>query len=244
MIDSGSDGPTGTETHRRVDPSIERAAAVRRRAVPRLHLITDDSILARPDFSAVADALAAVGGEAVAVHVRGPSTDGRTLHDRARALRLTCVDSGAMLVVNDRVDVAIAVEADAVQLGDRSLAPPDLPAAAGSLRVGVSMHSAEEAGTAEGVDWIVVGTIYPTPSHPGRAGSGPELLGAVSAVTAAPVLAIGGVTPDRVTEVMRSGAWGVAVMRGVWNATDPIEALHRYLEVVALDPTSDSTPTP
>jgi len=214
------------------------------RAPPRVHLITDDSILERDDFPAVAHAALAVGGSDVALHVRGPGTDGRTLYRRTLDLRGASRDAGALLVVNDRVDVALAAGADAVQLAGRSLHPDDLPVEAGSLAVGVSVHGPAEASTVGTVDWLLAGTIYPTPSHPGRPGAGPRLLGAVAAVTAVPAIAIGGVTPERVAEVMRAGAWGVAVMRGVWDAADPIEALHRYLEVAAPDPTSDSTPTP
>lgn len=213
-------------------------------AVPRLHLITDDAILARPDFMAVGHALVAAGGSDVALHVRGPSTDGRTLYRRTLGLRGPTRDSGVVLVVNDRVDVAVAADADAVQLGGRSLPVQRLPEASSALRVGVSVHTIEAASAADDADWLLVGTIYATPSHPERPGAGPAFLGAVAAVTTRPTIAIGGVSPERVGEVVRAGARGVAVMRGVWDASDPIEALHRYLEAVRLDPTPDSTPTP
>jgi len=214
------------------------------RTLPRLHLVTDDAILRREDFVAVAHAAVAVGGEDLALHLRGPATDGRTVYRRTVELRDAARASGSLLVVNDRVDVALAAGADGVQLGGRSLDPADLPGEAAGLAVGVSVHSADAARSAGSVDWLLVGTIYPTASHPGRPGSGPGLVGAVTAVTSVPAVAIGGVTPERTTEVMRSGAWGVAIVRGVWDAEDPIEALHRYLEVAAPDTTPDSTPNP
>lgn len=202
------------------------------RTLPRLHLVTDDAVLSDAAFPVRAAAAMAAGGAGVALHLRGPATPGGVLLERARAVRAAVEDAGALLVVNDRVDVALLADAHGVHLGARSLpveaARSLLPPGTG---VGVSVHGADEARAAEtlGPDWAFVGTIYPTPSHPGRPGSGPEgVRRAVEACPAVPLLAIGGVTPERVAPVLGAGVWGVAVLRGVWDAPDPAAAVDAY----------------
>ncbi|MEJ2502883.1 MAG: thiamine phosphate synthase, partial [Gemmatimonadota bacterium] len=79
-------------------------------------------------------------------------------------------------------------------------------------------------------DFLVLGTIWPTASHPGRPGAGPEGIAVVAARVAVPIVAIGGVTPDRGVRARRAGAHGIAVLRGVWEARDPGEAAAAYIE--------------
>lgn len=199
--------------------------------IPRLHAVTDDRVLARGAFLDTARMVAEAGGAALALHLRGPRTSGRRLHDLATTLGPAVRASGGMLVVNDRIDGALAAGAGAVQLGARSLAPADVRALAGNaLRIGVSVHAADEArAAAAGADWLLAGTVWPTPSHPGRPGAGIGLLRAVAAL-GTPVVAIGGVTPERAAEAWGAGAAGVAVLRGIWDAPDPAQAVERYLE--------------
>jgi thiazole tautomerase (transcriptional regulator TenI) len=81
------------------------------------------------------------------------------------------------------------------------------------------------------VDYLVVGTVFATSSHAGRAAGGVALVGrAAAAAGSTPVLAIGGITPERVAEVLEAGARGVAVVSGVWGAADPGMAVRGYLE--------------
>jgi thiamine-phosphate diphosphorylase len=209
-------------------------------AVPRLHLVTDDEVLGSADFPRVAGALldaGSVGGAGVALHVRGPRASGRRLYEIVSSLAEGARAAGALLVVNDRVDIALAADLPAVQLGRRSLPVAEARRLLGpGARIGLSTHAADEAAraAAEGADWIFAGTIYATPSHPGRAGCGPEgLPPVVAAAVGTPVLAIGGVTPTRVAEVLAAGAHGVAVVRGVWRARDPAVAARAYLEALA-----------
>lgn len=204
--------------------------------VPRLHLVTDDAILARPGFAEQAAALA-MADASVALHVRGPGTSGGPLLEIAAALVDATRDSGSWVVVNDRLDVALAARAQGGHLGTRSLPLAEARRILGAAgRLGVSVHAREEAlaAAAEGTDWIFAGTIFATPSHPHRPGRGPAFVAEVTAVApGVPVLAIGGVTPERVAEVTAAGAWGVAVIRGVWDAPDPQEAVGRYLHALA-----------
>jgi len=223
-------------------PEAERAV----QSVPRIHLVTDSDILARADFVEVASALLLAGGRRIALHLRGHgggggTTTARRLHDLAGSLVPAAASSGALLVVNDRVDVAIATGAGGVQLGSGSLQASDLPEGSEGLRVGRSVHDVEEARAAGDADWLLVGTLYPTPSHPGHPGAGPELLARIGAVTRLPRIGIGGVTPERLPELEAAGSFGVAVRGGVWDAPDAAIALQRYLS--AVHGTSDSDPS-
>lgn len=205
--------------------------------VPRLHLVTDDEVLARPGFLDEASALLAGVDAPVALHVRGPATPGGTLLRAAAALVAAAAATDCWVVVNDRVDVALAAGAHGAHLGARSLPVAEARRILGAARaVGVSVHARAEGAeaAAHGTAWIFAGTIYETPSHPGRPGRGPALVTQVAdAAGAVPVLAIGGVTAERVAEVVEAGAWGAAVIRGVWDAPDPVVAAGRYLHALA-----------
>jgi len=217
--------------------------------LPALHLVTDADILARPDFREAAAALLAEGGHRVALHLRGHGgggapTPARQLYALASGLLPLARDAGALLVVNDRVDVALASGVGGVQLGGGSLRPGELPAGSQELAVGRSVHGAEQARAALDADWLLVGTLYPTPSHPGRPGDGPGVLTALGGVVGAPRIGIGGITPERVAEVLGAGAHGVAVRGGVWGAPDPSDALHRYLSALHGPSDSDTSQRP
>jgi len=203
--------------------------------VPRLHVVTDDLVLTRTDFLDVARALLEAGGDTLALHVRGPRTDGRRLHELVREL-VTLDESGARVFVNDRVDVALTTGAAGVHLGRRSLSVAQTRALVGSaVPVGISVHDSREALEArqDGADYAFVGTLYPTPTHQGYAGGGPASLTEVAAVAKGlSLLGIGGVTPDRVSTVLHTGAHGVAVISGIWGTDDPARAVGEYLSVI------------
>ena len=175
----------------------------------------------------------------VAVHLRARLAT-RRLFDAAAALAPSAARTGGWVIVNGRPDVAVAAGARAVQLGRAALGVRAtrrmVEACGGSLVIGASVHDAEEAVRAvrDGADYLVLGTIHATPSHPGRAGSGPaavtEAAAAVAAVAAAPaaaevpILAIGGLRADRIGDVTAAGAYGIVVGRAVWSAPDPAQA--------------------
>jgi thiamine-phosphate diphosphorylase len=97
--------------------------------------------------------------------------------------------------------------------------------------VGRSVHTAEEAARAvdEGADFLIVGAIYETPSHPGRPGAGLGLLRAAAAL-GRPVIAIGGIDPARAAEVRAAGAYGVAAITALWRTADPAAAALALLD--------------
>lgn len=198
--------------------------------LPPLHVVTDDATAARPDFLRAAAEVVAEGGPSIALHLRAPSANGLAVYRWAEALRTLTRDAGALLLVNDRVDVALAVDADGVQLGQRGLPVADARSVAGAERlIGVSVHTSGEAEEARegGADFILVGNVYATESHPGRAGMGVRGLAAFAGL---PLVAIGGVTPERVAELRDAGVRGVAAIRGVWDAPSPARAVRSYLK--------------
>jgi len=201
----------------------------------RLHLVTDDAVLRAADFRERAQAVLAAHGPALALHLRGHGLNGAELFELARDIGFGGDAAGAEVLVNDRVDVALAAGVDGVQLGYRSLPI----AAARSLLgidawIGYSAHSATEAAqaAADGADFLFVGALYPTASHPERPPAGVQLVRETVAALApaeVPVIGIGGITPARVREVLEAGAYGVAVLGGVWRAADPVAAAAEYL---------------
>ena len=199
-----------------------------------LTLVTDRSQTNGRDLVTVISECLAVG--LPAVQVREKDLSGKDLAILCRQLGNLTRDTGAMLIVNDRVDVALAVNADAVQRTGTSLDVKDMRDIAGrNLRIGASVHSLEDALEAEsqGADWVVFGPVYDTPSK--RAYGEPqglERLGAVARKLKIPVLAIGGITPDRVSEVIAVGARGVGVISGIMSAEWPSEATQLYLKAL------------
>ncbi|MGD8360683.1 MAG: thiamine phosphate synthase [Gemmatimonadota bacterium] len=200
--------------------------------IPRLHLITDDSILRRPGFLAQARSAIQVGGEGVAFHLRGHGVSGRAIFEAAETLQEACRTAGGTLLVNDRLDVALALDLPGAHLSQRSLPPGVARELLGSERVlGLSVHSKEEgeAGREGSVDFFVVGTLFDTKSHPGRVPGGVGRLSEIATTDPPLMIGIGGITPKRVDEVLKAGAHGIAVRGGIWNAPDPAEAVGVYL---------------
>jgi thiamine-phosphate diphosphorylase len=131
----------------------------------------------------------------------------------------------AAVFVNGRPDIAAALGAHGVQLGSGDLAPADARRLLPRGWIGRSVHTPEEAAMAvsEGADFLVVGNIYATLSHPGRPAAGLTLV-TQAAGLGRPVIAIGGITPDRAAEVKAAGGYGVAAIRALWMAADPAAA--------------------
>ncbi|HEV8510751.1 MAG TPA: thiamine phosphate synthase [Gemmatimonadales bacterium] len=191
-----------------------------RPTLPRLHAITDERIARRPEMDAIARALADGGGSDLAIHARGRELTGREHYDLA--FRLSVLPS--YLFVNDRLDVALAVPVAGVQLAYGSLPVSAARALNPVWWIGKSVHDLAEAEAARtaGADYLVVGPVFATASHPGRAPLGLKRLKAIiKAADGLPVIAIGGITADRVREVRKSGAYGIAAIRALWDDADP-----------------------
>lgn len=200
--------------------------------LPRIHAVTNDEIVHDPNFLDRAAAIMRVLGDRGAVHLRAHRISGSKLYELAVALVAVQKETACWLVVNDRVDVAMAVGASAIQLTSASLPVADVRALSPDARIGASVHSSNEAEAAarEGAEWAVAGNVFPTASHIGRNGRGAEFLRAIAAV-GIPVIAIGGVKAEDVGQLREAGAYGVAMIRGIWGADDAERAATRYLSI-------------
>jgi thiamine-phosphate pyrophosphorylase len=225
---------------------------VDRRRVPfRLYLITDRNLAAlRGGVVAVAGAALSAASAtdqrgAVALQLREKDMEARGLYELARALRELCSRYGAALIVNDRVDVAIAAGADGVHLPANSFAVADARRLVGATRlIGVSTHEAGEVGAAAaaGADFAVYGPVYePLSKASYGAARGAEFLGAACRAGAGLlVFALGGITAERIAELGGTPALieggrpaGVAVIGAVFGADDPAAATRALLDALA-----------
>jgi thiamine-phosphate pyrophosphorylase len=196
-------------------------------ALPRVHAITDERIARRADLDDVARELAAGGGAELAFHARGHTLSG--LEHYELATRLSVYPS-TRLVVNDRLDVALAAGAHGVQLRADSLSPADARRLNPRWCIGLSVHDLEQARTAQtaGADYLLVGPVFATATHPDRQPLGIERLAEIARL-GLPVIAIGGVTPERLSDIRGAAVHGVAAIRALWDATDPAAAVRRMV---------------
>lgn len=194
------------------------------RPLPRLHAITNDAICRGADFGIQAAAIAAAGS-GVGIHARAPESTAAQLTIFARRLVALARPPEAAVIVSGRPDIAQGVGAQGVQLRTGDLAVGDARTVLGDGWVGRSVHSEAEAeaAVAEGADYLLVGTIYDSPSHPGRPPAGLAMVRWTAAL-GRPVVAIGGMTPVRAREARDAGAWGVAAISALWHAADPYRA--------------------
>jgi thiazole tautomerase (transcriptional regulator TenI) len=194
------------------------------RPLPRLHAITDASVLALDDLGVRAAAIASAG-PAVALHARDRSAGGARLVSVARRFLTLARPPEAAVFVNGRPDIGGAIGAQGVQLGAHDLTPTEARASFPLGWIGRSVHSVAEAerAVAEGADFLLVGTIFPSPTHPGQPGAGPGLV-RDTARLGPPVIAIGGIDAERAVRMHQAGAYGVAAIGALWRAADSAAA--------------------
>lgn len=199
--------------------------------VPVVHAITNDEVLLRDDFPALAKAVMAALGPRGAVHLRARWMSARRLYELGLLLARCERETGCWAVVNDRLDVACAAGIGSVQLTSRSVPVADAVREWPALQIGASVHSIADAITAEesGALWCIAGSAFPTSSHPGEAPAGPEALEQIAGAVGIPVIGIGGVSPESVAQLLRAGVGGVATISGIWRAPDVGEAARHYL---------------
>ncbi|TVR62362.1 MAG: thiamine phosphate synthase [Gemmatimonadales bacterium] len=201
----------------------------------RLMVITDRRLAGTRGVERVVELALEAG--APAIQLREKAWGAADVLPLAQRLREMTRAAGALFIVNDRVDLALAVEADGVHLG-----PDDLPLGEVRRYVGESLllgYSTDDPARAlvaegEGADYVGCGTVWPTSSkQDAGAVIGPEGLARVAGAVTIPVLGIGGITPDRSRELAGTGAAGVAVVGAVMAAPDPREAVVKLLRNVA-----------
>jgi thiamine-phosphate pyrophosphorylase len=206
-----------------------------------VYLITDRRQTGgRPLGEVVARALGALGtganrARSVAVQLREKDLPGRELHRLALELRAITTAAGVRLFVNDRADVALAVGADGVQLGQGALDLDDVSAVAPGLAIGVSTHTVAEVEGLRGdarVAFAVFGPVHDTPSK--RSYGPPVGVDRLrdACVTGVPVVAVGGIDAARARSCLAAGASGVACIRAVLAAAAPDRALASIFEAI------------
>lgn len=194
-----------------------------------LCVIVDTAALRGRSAEAVAGQ--AIRGGAAVIQLRDKQSERARLLDAARRLKEICTGKGALLIINDHLDIALAVEADGLHLGQE-----DLPVAEArrllpiGMLIGCSTASVAQAvrARADGADYVAVGSIYPTLSKEKFRLVGLATLERVRARVSLPLVAIGGINHTNVREVMKAGADGVAVISAVLGADD-VERATRML---------------
>jgi thiamine-phosphate diphosphorylase len=195
---------------------------VSRTPLPALYAIVDplDS-----DRTPAALAEAYLAGGARLLQLRLKAAAARTLYETALVLRAATRAAGALFIVNDRPDVAAAVGADGVHLGQDDVPVAAARAIVGPDRwIGVSTHDVDEAraAVAAGADYLGVGPIFATASKVGALPPrGDRLLRDVRALTDRPLVAIGGITPETAAAVRAAGADAVAMIAALTRSADP-----------------------
>lgn len=206
-----------------------------RRTLGRLHVLTD----ARGGRAALEAVSAAVAAGAPVVQVRAKDCCDRTLYEFTCQVVQICETHGTTCIVNDRVDVALASGAAGTHLGadDMPLAAVRRVAGPDHLIGGTARDPRRAAElVAAGADYLGVGPAYLTATKTGLpAPLGPARVGAVADAVAVPVIAIGGVTAERVPELLAAGAHGVAVVAAVSGASDPAAATRQLLRALQGD---------
>jgi thiamine-phosphate pyrophosphorylase len=202
--------------------------------LPRLYAIVDPLDTGR-DPVELGAALLAGGARLLQLRLKGVPSRG--LLEAARALAPLARAAGALFIVNDRADVARAVGADGVHLGQEDLPVSAARRLLGPDRlIGVSTHDLEEARAAEaaGADYIGVGPVYATTSKANPlAPRGLALVRAVRGAVGRPIVAIGGITPATVMEVIAAGADAVAMIGAIARTVDPRREVAELLRTLA-----------
>ncbi len=199
---------------------------------PCLALITDRSLCHAGALST--KVAQAVSGGVGIVHLREKDLPAAELLVLAREVK-SAIAGRALFIVNTDLDAALAVGADGIHLPENGLPIAEARNLVGSdLLIGRSMHSLEAAlqAEADGADYLFIGTIFPSRSHPNGPVTGVALLREVARRVAVPCFGIGGIDAANVREVMVSGAAGVAVISAILAAPDSQRAARELVEAM------------
>lgn len=165
------------------------------------------------------------------IHLRAPQIPPEHCLEPAHTLRRLTHRTGALFSVNRHLSVALQSGADGIHLPN-SIPPPPSSLLPSSCLIGKSVHGVESALRAvqEGCDYLIVGALFETGSHPGKVPEGLEILRAIGMQTEVPLIGIGGITPERVAECMRAGAIGVAAISAFTHSPDPAATARKFIE--------------
>lgn len=208
-----------------------------------IHLITDRKS-ARSDLPGTVRG--ALKGGVDWVQVREKTGPALELYETARKIIPLAHRSGAGILINDRIDVALAAGADGVHLAGKSLPAWVARELLGDRLLGASVHDLEEAREAVegGVDYVTFGHVYPTSSKPGLPPRGVLQLAEIVESVEVPVLAIGGIDASNVHEVLRTGCAGIALISAILAAQNPEAAARELRQAVDSSPSRPRHPFP
>jgi thiamine-phosphate pyrophosphorylase len=199
-----------------------------------LYAITPDG----PESGALLDAVGeALEGGITVLQVRRKTVSARQLVWETKRIVELCRARGVPVLVNDRVDVALVTGADGVHLGQEDLALEEMRRLGPREWIwGVSTHDPGEAEAAErsGATYVAIGPVYATPSKKTRPPGGARLVSSVRKVVRGPLIAIGGILPAHVPDVISAGADGVAVISGIFGAGAIEESVREYVAAIEM----------
>jgi thiamine-phosphate pyrophosphorylase len=191
-----------------------------------LYLVTDRSLA--HGRSTVDIIRAAVAGGATCVQLREKHASTRDFLNEAKAVRALLAGSGVPLIINDRIDVALAVNAEGVHLGQTDMPIADARRIVGkSMLIGISAECVEDAlrAEAEGADYVGISPVFATPTKTDTAPAlGLSGVAAIRARVSLPLVGIGGIGPANAAEVIRAGCDGIAVVSAIVAAPSPRDA--------------------
>ena len=201
-----------------------------------IYLLTDDACLkGRPLLACVEQALQ---GGVTLVQYRSKFKDGGPMYEEALNLKALCDSYNVPLIINDRVDVALAVGAAGVHVGQDDLSCSVVRNLVGAdFIIGVSAHNPAEAlrAIADGADYLGCGAVFGTATKPGVAKLGLANLQAIRSVATIPMVGIGGVNASNYAEVLATGANGAAIITGILAAEDIKTEVGKFVAVKSVN---------
>jgi thiamine-phosphate pyrophosphorylase len=194
--------------------------------------VVTDARAGRGDLETFLEAILSAGTDIV--QLREKEAEAGDLLRWGAVFRAAADAHGALFVVNDRPDVAVAVGADGVHLGQNDLPPEVTRRLMGpDVVIGLSTHSeAQLRGASPQADYVCVGPVHATPTKPGRPAVGLDLVRTAADHERRPWFAIGGIDPPTLPEVVAAGARRIVVVRAVTQAEDPAQAVRALLEAM------------
>ncbi len=198
-----------------------------------LYLVTNNDLLAQNSELSLHEGIEeAISGGVRVIQLREPILSAQEVYEIAKSGVRLARENKVTFLINDRVDIMLATDADGVHLGWRSLSVGVTRELIGNKKIiGVSTHSVRESLKAQdaGADYVTIGPIYPTPSKYGILDPlGVDVLKEAVSSLEIPVVAIGGIQPEHIAEVAATGVSSLAIMSGIMGAADIRSAVEDY----------------
>jgi thiamine-phosphate pyrophosphorylase len=179
-----------------------------------------------------------LAGGVDAIQMRSRSLTDRALVEFGKAIKRKCEEFGALFIVDNRTDIALACDADGIHIGHEDLPISFVRGLMGHRKiVGVSTHSLPEALEAQkaGADYVSCGPLWSTPTKPEYKAVGQNLVGLYNAALRIPFVAIGGIDLTNIDQVVSSGAKTVAVVRALFDSENPASAAKQFKSKVNIN---------